>query len=252
MNQLIVGNWKMHPATLLEAKEAVSRIKRGIKALPRVQVVICPPFVYLSEVCKSLEGTKLSPGVQDVFTELEGSFTGEVSAAQAASCGAKYAIIGHSERRNLGETNAVIAQKAILAIRSGLTAIVCIGEQERDTHGKYFSVLKDQLTHSLAKLSQTELKKVVIAYEPVWAVGANVAMSPGQIHETGIYIRKVLSDLYDPAAAAKVPVLYGGSVGFENARDILREGEVDGLLIGRQSLIPEDIIAIAKIAHDLK
>ena len=252
MQPLIVGNWKMNPGTLSEAKDIVAKVKRGTKAFLKTKVVLCPPSLYLSEIQKTLGETRLAVGVQNVFTEEGGSFTGEVSAKQSASCGATYAIIGHSERRKMGETDAVVTKKALLAIRNGLTAILCVGETERDVQGKYLAFLKEQITQSLATLSAGELKKLVIAYEPVWAIGAGAAMSAGQVHETGIYVRKVLSDLYDPVAASKVPVLYGGSVNAENCEAILKEGEVDGLLIGRQSLAPEDFIAIAKIANDLK
>ncbi|MEI6345688.1 MAG: triose-phosphate isomerase [bacterium] len=252
MQSLIVGNWKMNPGSVLEAKDIVAKVKRGTKSFLKAKVVLCPPSLYLSEVQKALNGTRLAAGVQNVFTEEGGSYTGEVSAKQAASCGATYAIIGHSERRKMAETDAVVTKKALLAIRNGLTAIVCIGEAERDTQGKYLAFLKEQITQSLATLSVGELKKLVIAYEPVWTIGASAAMSPGQVHETGIYVRKVLSDLYDPVSASKVPVLYGGSVNAENCEAILKEGEVDGLLIGRESLVPADFIAIAKIANELK
>lgn len=251
MMPLIVGNWKMHPDTLVEAKGVVAKIKAASKGVSKAKIVLCPPSLYVSEVQKILGRSRISSGVQNVFAEDAGSHTGEVSAPQAASCGATYAIVGHSERRKMGETDEDVTKKALSAIRSGLTAIVCVGEAERDTHGKYLAFLKEQLAQSLATISVAELKKLVIAYEPVWEIGAASAMSPGQIHETSIYIRKVLSDLYDPALVAKMPVLYGGSVNVQNAEAILKEGEVGGLLVGRESLVPADFIAIAKIAHEL-
>lgn len=242
----------MNPGSLLEAKDIVAKVKRGAKGFSKTKVVLCPPSLYLSEVQKSLKDTRLAVGVQNIFTEESGSYTGEVSAKQAASCGTTYAIVGHSERRQMGETDAMVSKKAILAIRTGLVAIVCVGEAERDTHGKYLAFLKEQIAQSLSSLSMSELKKLVIAYEPIWEIGAVTAMSAGQIHETGIYIRKVLSDIYDPAIASKIPVLYGGSVNTGNCQAILSEGEVDGLLIGRESLVPADFIAITKIANELK
>lgn len=249
---MIVGNWKMYPDTLRGAKDIASGVKAGSKGISKTKIVLCPPSFYVSEVQKILGRSRLASGVQNISTEETGSYTGEVSAVQAASCGATYAIIGHSERRKMGETDAIVTKKALAAIQSDLIAIVCVGEAERDTQGKYLAFLKEQIRQSLAVLSVGELKKLVIAYEPVWAIGADAAMSAGQIHETGIYIRKVLSDLYDPVAASKVPILYGGSVSAENCGAILKEGEVDGLLIGRQSLVPEDFIAIAKTANELK
>ncbi len=251
MMPLIVGNWKMHPDTLAEAKSVATKIKASAKGISKAKIVLCPPSLYVSEVQKVLGRSRIASGVQNIFAEEIGSHTGEVTAAQAASCGAAYVIVGHSERRKMGETDDLVTKKALSAIRNGLTAIVCVGEAERDTHGKYLAFLKDQLAQSLATISAAELKKLVIAYEPVWEIGAAAAMLPGQIHETSIYIRKVLSDLYDPALVAKMPILYGGSVNVQNAKVILKDGEVDGLLIGRESLIPGDFVAIAKIAHEL-
>lgn len=249
---LIVGNWKMHPDTLDDAKDIASEIKAGAKGISKAKIVLCSPSLYVSEVQKVFGRSRIASGVQNIFAGEVGSHTGEVSAVQAASCGAIYAIVGHSERRKMGETDNLVAEKAFSAIRNGLAAIVCVGETERDTHGKYLTFLKEQLTRSLATISVAELKKLVIAYEPVWEIDAMAAMSPEQIHETSIYIRKVLSDLYGPNLVAKMPILYGGSVNVQNARAILKDGEVDGLLIGRESLIPADFIAIAKIANELK
>lgn len=242
----------MHPDTLAEAKDLANKIKVGAKGVSGPKIALCPPSLYAAEVRKVLGRSRIATGVQNIFAEEAGSHTGEVTATQAASCGAEYVIVGHSERRKMGETDALVTKKALSAIRSGLTAIVCVGEAERDTHGKYLAFLKEQLAQSLATISAAELKKLAVAYEPVWEIGAASAMSPGQIHETGIYIRKVLSDLYDPASVAKMPILYGGAVNIHNARAILKEGEVDGLLIGRDSLVPADFIAIAKIANELK
>ncbi|MEK7645215.1 MAG: triose-phosphate isomerase [Patescibacteria group bacterium] len=252
MMPLIVGNWKMHPDTLAEAKDIAKKIKKGARGLSKTKMVVCPPFLYVPEVKTIIGRTNIAIGVQNISSEEAGSHTGDISAVQAASCGAEYAVVGHSERRKIGETDEIVAKKALLAIRNGLVAIVCVGEAERDAHGKYLAFLKDQLARSLATVSAAELKKLVIAYEPVWEIGASAAMSPGQIHETSIYIRKVLSDLYTPELVSKMPILYGGSVNVSNAQAILKDGEVDGLLIGRESLVPADFIAIAKIANELK
>jgi triosephosphate isomerase len=232
---LVVGNWKMNPETAEKAKEIFKGTKNVAKDLKNTKVVVCPPFVYLSDLEK-LADSKLILGAQDVFWEKSGSFTGEIGSAMLS--GESYVIIGHSERRELGETDAMVAKKIISAIKAGLKPILCIGEKVRDEHGEYLHFLRSQIINSLGKLSKKDLKKIVIAYEPVWAIGKNdeEAMRPGDIHETTIFIKKVLAEIYSSKEIIPVPILYGGSVGPENAKDIIEKGEVAGLLVGHVSL----------------
>lgn len=236
---LVVGNWKMNPETAEKAKEIFLGIKKETKALKNTRVVICPPYVYLSDLEKNNSGGGSSSvilGAQDMFWEKSGSYTGEISGGMLSGEG--YVILGHSERRELGETDEMIAKKIVSAIKSGLKPIVCVGEKERDPHGDYLHFLRAQIINSLGKLPKRLLDKIVIAYEPVWAIGKSEeeAMKPGDIHETSLFIRKVLAEIYEQKIAVAVPIIYGGSVNHNNAKEMIVSGEVQGLLVGRESL----------------
>lgn len=241
---LVVANWKLHPKTLKEAEKLLSSYK-----LPRgMSVVVAPPSLFLQPLRKGHKG-KIAFGVQNIFFEKEGSFTGEISGGMAKDVGASYALIGHAERRALGESDEEIAKKAGAAVRAGLTAILCVGERERDEHGFYLNRLKEQLERGLAEISPALLKNVIIAYEPLWAIGASVAISPRDLQETALYLRKILHALYKDKGLS-VPVLYGGSVSAENAAAFVEEGDVNGLLVGRESLKSGSFNAIlANLAH---
>lgn len=238
----------MNPATEAEARRIFGGAKRASSKIRRAEAVICPPFIYLSVLAKSVKGARnISLGVQNLFWETTGSYTGEVSPTMVLGAGAEYAIIGHSERRTLGETDGQVAKKAVLALKLGLRAIVCIGESARDEKGDYLGFLKNQIKNSLQGITGKLLENLIIAYEPVWAIGGREAMKPEQVEEMGIFIRKTLSDIYDQEAAMKVPILYGGSVDAKNAEAIVYQGNVQGLLIGRQSLEPESFRAILNV-----
>ena len=247
----LVGNWKMNPDSPEMAKEIFQGIKKVSKNASGVRVIVCPPFVYLQSMVKLSEKSGISIGAQDVFQKEVGSFTGEVSATMLKMTGVQYVIIGHSERRNLGEDSEVIRQKVKLVLNAGLSVVLCVGEKIRDTHGAYLEVVKAQIKDVLAGIDAKLLTKVIVAYEPVWAIGAKEAMNPSQIHEMAIYVRKALREMYDEATVRAVKVLYGGSVTTTNTESILRDGEVDGLLIGRQSLEPKEFSEIISIAHEM-
>jgi triosephosphate isomerase (TIM) len=232
---LVVANWKMNPENIEKAKEIFQGTKKTVKSLKNTTVVICPPFVYLSDLEK-VNDSKIILGAQDMFWEKSGSFTGEISAGMLKEEG--YVILGHSERRELGETDEMIAKKIASAIKSCLKPILCVGEKKRDDHGEYLHFLKNQIISSLGKLPKKSLEKLVIAYEPIWAIGKSEdeAMKPTDIHETSLYIKKVLAEIYDPKIALSIPILYGGSVSYKNALEIITLGEVQGLLVGHESL----------------
>lgn len=235
---LIVANWKMNPETAEKAKEIFKGTKLAVKNLKKIKVAVCPPFVYLSDLEK-INDSKISLGAQDMFWEKSGSFTGEISANMLK--GESYVILGHSERRELGETDELISKKIVSAVKAGLRPILCIGEKEHDTHGEYLHFLRNQLTNSLGKLQKRYLAKLTIAYEPVWAIGKSEdeAMKPADIHETALFIKKVLAEIYGQPSAVSIPILYGGSVSHNNAKDIIVAGQVQGLLVGRESLNPK-------------
>ncbi len=237
----IVGNWKMNPQTKDEAKSIARSLKKIAATSKKVEVIVCPPHVYLQTVAGALGDAPVALGVQNLSEEEKGSFTGETSALMARDFGVKYAIIGHSERRKMGETSALVAKKVAQALTQKITPIICIGEAERDTHGAFLAELKQQFTESLATVSKEQLKSIIVAYEPVWAIGKSEkeAMQPHQIHEMTIFIRKIAGEKYGQENAATFPILYGGSVGGSTGPVILNEGNVNGLLIGRQSLTEE-------------
>lgn len=246
--KLIVGNWKMNPTTLAEARRIFGAAKRSAAKIRRAEAVICPPFLYLTTLAKSAKNARnLALGVQDIFWEIAGSYTGEISPTMVLNSGAKYAIVGHSERRVLGELDNQVAKKAVLALKLGLRPIVCVGESVRDEKGEYLGFLKNQIRNSLQGITEKLLENLIIAYEPVWAIGGKEAMKPEQVEETGIFIRKILADLYGQEAVMKLPILYGGSVDAKNAEAIVYQGNVQGLLIGRQSLEPESFRAILSV-----
>ena len=242
--KLVVGNWKMNPLDLDDAKRLASGVKRAMKTVRKTNVVLCPPFVYLSPLVKIPSGA-LSLGVQNVNHEMLGSFTGEVSYAQVSEFKVDYVIVGHSERRKMGEDDELINKKVRSTVSSGMNAIVCVGESVRDHNGEYFTFIKDQITKALKDVSKKSISQVVIAYEPVWAIGAREAMNARDLMEMSIYIKKVLKDLYG-ILADSVRVIYGGSVDKTNAGDLVKDGNVSGLLVGRQSLDLNDFIKIIK------
>jgi triosephosphate isomerase (TIM) len=251
----LVGNWKMNPDTPEIAKAIFQGVKKSLKKVSKnatgVKVIVCPPFLYVQSLVKLAEKSGISIGAQDVFQKEAGSFTGEVSATMLKMSGAQYVIIGHSERRNLGEDSEMIRQKVKLALAEGLSVVLCVGEKTRDTHGAYLEVVKSQIKDVLGGIDSKVLSKVIIAYEPVWAIGAKEAMNPSQIHEMAIYVKKALREMYDEATVRAVKVLYGGSVTTANTESIVRDGEVDGLLIGRQSLDPKEFSEIISIANEM-
>ncbi len=247
--KIIVANWKMNPGTLAEARLLFAKIKRAASRLENVLTIICPPFAYLAAFAHS-GATRVALGAQNASPQNGGRLTGEVSPEMLRDLGVSYCIVGHSERRALGETDEVIAAKVRAVVAEGMTPILCVGERARDAEGRYFEILKNQLAASLARLPRASFRTLVIAYEPLWAIGksAREAMSPRAVCETSIFIRKVLTDLVGAENAQQPQILYGGSVEEENTAAILAEGGVDGLLVGHISLESERFITILKRA----
>lgn len=239
MKKLIVANWKMAPQSLEEAKKIFAVMKRAKFSTRTIDAVICPPSTYFSDLVKGYSGKSFKFGVQDVHFNNEAASTGEISTEMVSNLGADFVIVGHAERRALGDTNEIVAKKLAHVIESGLKPILCVGEVERDSHGEYFRYVERQLVESLALVDKSKVSKIVIAYEPVWAIGTgNSAVPNRDIHQMTIYIRKTLVEMYGNKIAMSVPIIYGGSVDPDNCVSILEEGEVSGLLIGRASLNP--------------
>ncbi len=251
-NKIIVANWKMNPRTLTEARNNFQKIKRKTNFLTKAQAVICPPFIFLDSLSKKAT-SRCALGAQDVFWHKDGPYTGEISPAQLHALDVSYVILGHSERRALGETDEIIREKIKVSLEYRLNVILCIGERERDARGQYLSFLKEQIKKCLFKIPGKHMARLIVAYEPIWAVGvkAKSADTPESFFETAIFIRKVLSDLFGKTIAFHVPILYGGSVNEYNAESFLKDGDAAGLLVGRASLDPEEFNEILKIAQNL-
>lgn len=246
--KIIIANWKMNPSSLSEAKSIFSSIKR-ISSKSKSTIVVAPPFVYLNLFNKSRG--KVFLGSQDLFWENSGAYTGEIGIEILRSLKVDFAILGHSERRALGESDEFVSRKVKASISSKITPVVCVGERERDSHGRYLEELKNQIKRSLHGVSKKDLAKVVIAYEPVWAIGksAKDAINPERLHEMVIFLRKVLSDAYGRQSAYLPKIIYGGSVEPGNAKGLLQSGEVSGFLVGHASLEPEKFKAIVETAE---
>jgi triosephosphate isomerase len=245
----IAGNWKMF-TTASVAEALATAVVRGLGENDRVSVAICPPFPYLQIVSKALAGSRLALGAQNLYPEKQGAFTGEVSPTMLCDVGCRYVIVGHSERRHiLGESNVFIQRKLVAALANGLSAILCVGErlEERDA-GRTDAVLDEQLASALAELPQPEPGRLVIAYEPVWAIGTGRNATPDQAEAAHFFLRRRLARIWSENAASEVLIQYGGSVKPENAASLLSQPDVDGALVGGASLVADQFLAIIRAA----
>ena len=253
---LVIGNWKMTPNTLIEARAKMAIIKRFAEKMKLTETVICPPTPFIAPLSLMAGGIKgkVKIGSQDISKFESGAHTGEVGAVMLKSTGVSYVIVGHSERRAIGEDAPTVAQKLQKALAAGMTGVVCVGEAERDNEAEYLSVIKGQLKEALVYMSRQQFANLVIAYEPLWAVNnsRNVAITPHEIHQIVILIRKYLKDNWGESIASIVKIVYGGSVTPDNAQDLVHNGEVDGLLIGRASWQPEDLKSICQSLNIVK
>lgn len=248
--KIIVGNWKLSPTTVREAKDLFSKVKNKAVKAQKTTVIVCPPTPWLSLWAGFKSSKNFALGAQDCFREIEGAFTGQVSPVMLKNIGAQYVIIGHSERRAAGDDDELINHKVKAALKAGLTVILCVGETVRDDHGVYLETIKEQILVGLAKIPKPMLGRLVVAYEPVWAIGekASGADTPEAFVAQKIYIRKILSHLAGSKEALNIPVLYGGSVSPKNAADFLGLGQADGLLVGRASLRADLFTEIINLA----
>jgi len=246
MKKLVVANWKMNPTNLVSAKKLFSAVLRGSKTIKKTNIVICPPFVYLQSLLSSSK--KISLGAQDVYFEEKGAFTGEISPEMLYDLRLTYVIVGHSERRRAGETNEIVGRKLTAILSSGLDPILCIGEESRDAHGEYLSFLTKQIVSALKNVPKKDLKYVTVAYEPLWAIGRTEkdAIDAHVLHQTSLFIRKVLTQQFGAKDAKNVRIIYGGSVEPENATDLIQNGGVSGFLVGHASLSSKTFLDIIR------
>lgn len=245
MRKLIVANWKMNPGSLKEAEAIINGISIEAKEFKNTDIVVCPPFPFLS-ISPKIKTKNFIKGAQNIFYEIAGAYTGQVSLKMLNSFGVKYVILGHSESRLQGDTNEIINKKIIATLKAKILPIFCIGENIRDTHGEYLSFIKNQIHICLSSVSKTQIKNIVIAYEPIWAIG-NKALREATVDEfieIRIFIKRTIADIYGIKTANEINIIYGGSVHKENARTFIFDGEAGGLLVGRDSLIPKKFGAI--------
>jgi triosephosphate isomerase (TIM) len=244
---LIAGNWKMYK-TSAEAVDFVKKFLTLVSGVADRDVMIAPAFTALEALAAALKGTEIGLGAQDVFWEAEGAFTGQVSPPMLTAAGCRYVIIGHSERRQFfGETDDTVNRKIRAALKSGLIPVMCVGESEKQREaGQTFSILDKQVKDGLRSFVSDELGSLVIAYEPVWAIGTGKTATAAQAEETHAYIRSLIKGLFGADVAALMRVLYGGSVKPENASELMAMADIDGALVGGASLNPDSFSKIVK------
>lgn len=239
--------------TLKEGEELVAALKRELYQIDSVEIVVCPPFTLLTYLADALEESNIKVGAQDLYWAEEGAFTGEVSAAMVKDAGCAYVIIGHSERRQyFGETNESVNKKIKAALKHGLTPIVCVGEllAQREAN-KTFVVLDEQVKEGLKDLSEEDMSKIVIAYEPVWAIGTGKTATPAQAQEVHKYIRSLIAKLYNEDIAQALTIQYGGSVKPDNIAELIKQPDVDGGLVGGASLDAKSFSEIVKKSSEV-
>ncbi len=241
---LIVGNWKMNPLTRTDAVMLAKAVVQQTKKVSDVSIVIAPPTLYLGEIAKVVARSQVALGVQHTHPGPVGAYTGEISPAQCAQYDVTYGIVGHSERRVRGETDEQINAEVLMLLKQKMHPIICVGERERDAQANFYSVVEGQLTSALESVPTARYKDVVIAYEPVWAIGTGATATPADVQEMRLFIIKVLTKLAGRAAAAAATILYGGSVSPDTSGALYRESGVNGFLVGGASLKPADFTKI--------
>jgi len=244
---VIAGNWKMYN-TIPEALALVRELKKSVADASDVEIIVAPVFTALAAVAAELKGSSIAVSCQNVYWEEKGAFTGEVAPGMVKDAGCTHAIIGHSERRQyFGATDETVNKKVRAALHAGLVPIVCVGETlaEREA-GTTMQVVEKQVTGGLAGLGAAELKKLIIAYEPVWAIGTGKTATPAQAEEVHASIRKILADTAGSAAAEGMRILYGGSVKPENVDELMSQKDIDGALVGGASLKADSFTRLVK------
>ncbi len=234
--------------TISEAIELASGLKRSLYNIENPEIIICPPFSCLDQVSEITAESNIKLGAQNMHWQEEGAYTGEVSPTMIKDIGCKYVVLGHSERRQyFSETNEIVNLKVKSALKNGLTPIVCVGEKlEERKNNKTFDVVKDHVKNSLKDLASEDLQKVVIAYEPVWAIGTGLTAKPEQAQEVHSFIRKLLTEMSSIEIANEITIQYGGSVKPDNIEDLMKQQDIDGALVGGASLKVDSFTEIIK------
>ncbi len=246
MKFILVGNWKNHPSSIEEANILLNALSKQGKLFKKLSTCIAPPAPYIGVLSKKVKSFALLCS-QDIFA-LDGTHTGAITTDILKNFGVKASIVGHSERRKLGETNKDVREKVKNAFQMGIVPIVCVGEDVHDVEGHYFKTLNEEIRASLEGVKKNEAKRLIVAYEPIWAIGkkAKDAMQPEELTQMVIFIRKVLTEMFGRESADKIPIIYGGSVEPDNVRDLVIGTGVRGLLVGHASLSAKNFVEIAK------
>lgn len=242
---IIAGNWKMHK-TLSEAKSFVKEVKTLVPSAEKVDAVVCSPALFLGQLVDEVKGTELKIGAQNMHFEEQGAFTGEVSPVALKDLGVQYVIIGHSERREMfNETDESVNRKVMAAFKHGLTPIVCVGEslEEREA-GQTNALVGEQVKKALQGLDEAQVKQVVIAYEPIWAIGTGKSSSAEDANEVCAHIRQVVADVFSNEAANSIRIQYGGSVKPANIKEYMAQPDIDGALVGGASLEAQSFLQL--------
>jgi triosephosphate isomerase len=250
MKKFVIGNLKMNLQSIKERETYLARMGKEIsrKKMDNVEIVLCPPFVHL-EGFKKWRNKKIIRGAQDIFFEEKGSFTGEISPLMLKDLGCQYVIVGHSERRRyFGESGEFINYKIKAILEKSLFPILCIGESrdEKDSD-RTMAVVTNQLKEALKEIDSGKIKDVIVAYEPIWSVGTDVIPTSNEVMSAKLLIRKILYEMFGKKAAEEVSIIYGGSVNSRTVKQVCLDAEVDGVLVGRESLDPREFIKIAEI-----
>lgn len=249
--KFIAGNWKMN-TTSITSKDLLSGLVSGLsdEILEKVDVVVCPPFTSLAAATEVIKNKKIGIGAQNIHQKDEGAYTGEISALMITSLNCKYVILGHSERRQyFGETNHLINAKVKNALKNGLNPVLCVGEtlDERDNN-LHMKIVDDQVTLCLKELTKEDMKNVIIAYEPVWAIGTGKTATPDMANEMHVAIRQAIENIFGKETTEVTRILYGGSMNDKNAAELLAKPDIDGGLIGGAALKAESFIKIIESA----
>jgi len=252
--RVVFANWKMNPTSLSQAKRLFLDVRTGLgKKFSETEVIIASPMPYLNELQSLAPSGRIKLAAQDVYHEKSGAFTGEVSLPMLKSVGVGYVLVGHSEKRAAGETDLDVYKNVQAVVAGKTVAVICVGEKSRDRDGNYFGVVEAQIKSALKDLKPTELKYIMIAYEPIWAISSvdkSRVATPEDIQEMKLFIQKVLSDCFSRSAANRVPILYGGSVNKKNAEELISKGDVDGFLVGGASLRATEFLGIINIVEN--
>ena len=243
--KIVIANWKMNPDSAGRAERIAREVSNGISGIKNIEAVIAPSFVHISSLQSLTSNFKLC--AQDVFWENTGPFTGEISWLQLKHCGVGYVILGHSERRALGEINEEINKKIKAVLGAGIKAVLCVGEKEKNKDVVFPQIIQEELKECLKNIKKNLFKNLIIVYEPVWAISTHGrADNPKNVFEMSVLIRKELLKMFGKNIAFSIPILYGGSVDEKNAEDFVKIGRVDGLLVGSASLNAKKFAEIIK------